>query len=280
MIPLSPYPFNRSGVLKAMSRVKVSSFTQADVEYLKEYAEVMAPVASALDKLQGEAQAYLGCLLPTLAVTMKRLEASIAATQKLAYCEPLVEALLAGTRKRFSKLMEDKECQLAAAFHPKFRLMWLEKFDQSLVKSVKTAMEKEVEKALQEKNQPVAAGSDTSFEGDGDREEDDFYAEFTQHSAKETRASASFKTKAVSLVNTWIATGSKGDFGDGAFMGEPVFKELFVKFNTPVPSSAAVERIFSIGKDILRAKRASLSDENFDILMFMRGNMHLVDKYM
>jgi hypothetical protein len=41
-----------------------------------------------------------------------------------------------------------------------------------------------------------------------------------------------------------------------------------------VPSSAAVERFFSLGKDIFRAKRATLSDNIFDILMFMKGNSH------
>jgi hypothetical protein len=53
-----------------------------------------------------------------------------------------------------------------------------------------------------------------------------------------------------------------------------VLSRLFVKYNTPVPSSAAVERFFSIGKDILRPKRASLSDDNFNMLMFRKGNMH------
>ncbi|KAG0721492.1 putative protein MSS51, mitochondrial [Chionoecetes opilio] len=36
---------------------------------------------------------------------------------------------------------------------------------------------------------------------------------------------------------------------------------------------AAVERLFSLGKDINRAKRSSLSDENFNMVMFMKGNM-------
>ncbi len=52
---------------------------------------------------------------------------------------------------------------------------------------------------------------------------------------------------------------------------------LFCKYNTPIPSSAAVERMFSMGKDILRAKRATLSDENFNMLMFMKGNRHIFD---
>jgi hypothetical protein len=35
-----------------------------------------------------------------------------------------------------------------------------------------------------------------------------------------------------------------------------------------------VERFFSLGKDIFRAKRTSLSDSSFNMLMFMKGNSH------
>src|SRR5678815_3803017 len=51
---------------------------------------------------------------------------------------------------------------------------------------------------------------------------------------------------------------------------------LFIKYNAPLPSSAAVERIFSIGGDILRAKRSALTDFNFEHLIFLKGNMDLV----
>ncbi len=83
-----------------------------------------------------------------------------------------------------------------------------------------------------------------------------------------------YKTNAVKLEGTWLAGPSKVDLGDVAFMGEKVLSKLFVKFNTPVPSSAAVERFFSQDKDILKAKRASLANETFETLMFIRGNKH------
>ncbi len=108
-----------------MTRIKLSNFTNADILYLKEYAQVMSPVATALDMLQGENQAYLGCLLPTLAVSMMKLENNLSGAVPLTFCKPLVMALLQGIKKRFDPLLNDLECQLAAAFHPRFRLMWL-----------------------------------------------------------------------------------------------------------------------------------------------------------
>ena len=53
---------------------------------------------------------------------------------------------------------------------------------------------------------------------------------------------------------------------------------IFFRYNTAVPSSAAVERLFSLGKDIKRAKRSSLSDNNFNMLMFLKGNEHLAKR--
>ena len=52
--------------------------------------------------------------------------------------------------------------------------------------------------------------------------------------------------------------------------------DLFKKYNAPLPSSAAVERLFSSAGDILRAKRSSLSNIHFEQLVFVRGNMHLL----
>ena len=52
----------------------------------------------------------------------------------------------------------------------------------------------------------------------------------------------------------------------------------FKKYNTSLPSSASIERVFSCGSDILRPKRASLASPNFENLVFLKTNMALVDK--
>jgi len=54
------------------------------------------------------------------------------------------------------------------------------------------------------------------------------------------------------------------------------FQQLFIEFNTSIPSNAAVERLFSLVKDVLKSKRAGLSDEHFEMLVFLKGNtVHL-----
>ena len=54
--------------------------------------------------------------------------------------------------------------------------------------------------------------------------------------------------------------------------------DLFIKYNTPLPSSASVERMFSFGSDILRPKRATLRSPNFENLVFMKVNLNIIKK--
>lgn len=54
--------------------------------------------------------------------------------------------------------------------------------------------------------------------------------------------------------------------------------DTFIKYNTPLPSSAAVERLFSCAGDVLRAKRSSLDEVNFEDLVFLKGNMSLLEE--
>jgi len=68
-------------------------------------------------------------------------------------------------------------------------------------------------------------------------------------------------------------------------LGLPVFRlnevnfalvnKMFVAKNTALPSSAAVERLFSIGGQILTPQRKGLSDEHFEELLMLRANRHL-----
>ena len=51
------------------------------------------------------------------------------------------------------------------------------------------------------------------------------------------------------------------------------FLQLFVRYNTPIPSSAAVERVFSLGMDTLKPKPRNLSDNYFEMLVFLKEKL-------
>ncbi|KAG0721138.1 hypothetical protein GWK47_006515 [Chionoecetes opilio] len=50
--------------------------------------------------------------------------------------------------------------------------------------------------------------------------------------------------------------------------------DVFVKYNTAIPSSAAVERLFSQGSEIMKAKRASLTSDSFERLIGLHEREH------
>uniref|UniRef100_A0A672NZU5 BED-type domain-containing protein n=1 Tax=Sinocyclocheilus grahami TaxID=75366 RepID=A0A672NZU5_SINGR len=52
----------------------------------------------------------------------------------------------------------------------------------------------------------------------------------------------------------------------------PNIKNILLKFNTPTPSSAPVERLFSLGDLVLTPRRNRLSDKRFEKLLLMRYN--------
>ena len=49
----------------------------------------------------------------------------------------------------------------------------------------------------------------------------------------------------------------------------PNFKKMHMKYNTPTPSSAPVERLFSLGGLVLSPKRNRLCDRRFEKLLLM-----------
>ena len=251
-----------------MTRLNIDPFTSDDILFLEEYASVTEPVATAIDVMEGEEHAYLGCVLPTVVRTATLLEDALL-TRPLIYCGPLVRALLEGIRERFGPLFEDRECQLAAGFHPRFRLVWLEKHDAAQVGRVRQAMEEAVEECLND--MPASSKSEDAFQ----EEDPNGTTTLSQTPIEDScQTGHNNKTKAVDIVENWLAGGpSEKDLVE-AFRGQPaVLSKLFVRYNTPLPSSDALERFISQGKETLH--RATLLEDNLAVLMFLNCNPHL-----
>lgn len=63
------------------------------------------------------------------------------------------------------------------------------------------------------------------------------------------------------------------DISTRALLKYPCLLEAFLKFNAALPSSAAVERLFSCAGQILVPRRCKLSDKMFEKLVFLRYKM-------
>ena len=53
----------------------------------------------------------------------------------------------------------------------------------------------------------------------------------------------------------------------------PIIKMLFIKYNSILPSSAPVERMFSIATNINKPKRNKLNDTKFTLLVLLKSNI-------
>ena len=230
-----------------------------DINFFKEYVTIMKPVAVSLDILQGEDKAYAGILLPVLTVCLRKLTAARAS--RILYCEPLLNALLNGIKARFAVQLNDEEFILAAAFHPQFKLKWWEGEEEKL-RAVKTKMINLVRSKLISRTQKSCSSSD-----------EEERAETAETFFSDLRKFDRNVDEAEQLVSRYLEEPVSTSLPDALSFPCVAFTELFRKYNTPIPSSAAVERLFSLGKDILKPKRARLSDEHFEMLVFLKGNM-------
>lgn len=57
----------------------------------------------------------------------------------------------------------------------------------------------------------------------------------------------------------------------------PALIKTFLKYNTPLPSSAPVERLFSTGSNVMTTKRSRLNDELFEKLILLKQNKVTLD---
>ena len=93
--------------------------------------------------------------------------------------------------------------------------------------------------------------------------EDDFFA-FEEQVNESTDTLMSVETEVTSYLNSSPVMESLHLF--------PRIKKIALRYNAPTPSSAPVERLFSLGSLVLTPKRNRLSDERFQRILLMRFN--------
>ncbi|XP_075309263.1 uncharacterized protein LOC142370722 [Odontesthes bonariensis] len=103
------------------SALKIAMFTPVELAFLAEYMKTMAPVAKALDVLQGETYVQMGWLVPTITILKNKLQNLRLSTK---FCRPLIDALLKGLEKRFEHILTEPELIAAAILVPKFKTSW------------------------------------------------------------------------------------------------------------------------------------------------------------
>ena len=101
----------------------------------------------------------------------------------------------------------------------------------------------------------------------------DFYSSLKTITSSSTE-SASIHPSSVELTQYFAAKTTSNWSCLDAF---PNLKTLSLKFNAPLPSSASVERIFSLGGRVFTPSRTRLTDEHFEMIVFLKFNQKLLD---
>lgn len=232
------------------------AFHPNEVTFITEYCMVMKHVAEALDILQAERNCFLGTIIPTLLALRTKL---LMVKHEVKLVSPLLSAVLVGLETRFGPSFEADDLIIATVTLPQFRLRWCT--DDGMREKARNLLKYEMSLTRSSVVKDVASAKSTSSEDFPDEGFFTFETGFSQQAST-----------AQSELELYLADERKSLDTLHKF---PLVKEVFLKFNTGIPSSAPVERLFSLGGQIMTPRRNRLSDEHFEMLVLLRANKDL-----
>ncbi|CAL9694236.1 unnamed protein product [Knipowitschia caucasica] len=223
--------------------LKLPMLSPAEIAFLSEYVKIMCPVAKAIDVLQGETNVQMGWLIPTITLLKTKLQ-HLRLSSKC--CVPLIDALQSGLQKRFGEMLKDPELIAASILVPKFRRCWTT--DEGLLQLGLDYIKSHL------KELPVTVSDSTPSS-----EEDDFFSPIKQGNLQEN-------TK---QLESYLACPNDTMEILKSF---PAVLNLSLQLNTPLPASAACERLFSTAGLIFRPKRARIHSQNLENMLLLKLN--------
>lgn len=236
-------------------------FRDQEFEYIEEYLSCTKPIAEALDILQKESNTYYGILLPTLLALRNNLQKLT--RNDFVFCKPLSEVLIESVEKRFdiffnisSYSTQAENAIIAALCYPRFKNKWLSCFDPRHHSGLRNLL---LATALKEFSAKAAPSDKTC----NDLKEDDFYNFDSDPSRSEPQS------KAEDLIERFFADGSR----DLIILERyPEIKNIFLKYNTPLPSLGPVERLLSHA-NIIHCLSTNKVSDMFEQKVVLKANL-------
>ena len=150
--------------------------------------------------------------------------------------------------------MNKEDALLAAVTCPKFKLRWLK--DEQRREQLRDLLTAECRKIVPDDEASVPLPVPTTSHC----AESDFF----EFEAEQESYTYSIEQEVVDYLRSGYEIESVNKFSN--------IRKMFLKYNAPTPSSAPVERLFSLGGLVLNPKRNRLSDKRFERLVLMRYN--------
>lgn len=239
------------------ARLEVARLQPEETAFLKEYVAVFHPLAFALELFQAEQKCYLGLVIPTLLSLKNKLSEQ---KDSAAYLGEVIAAVVGAIDARFRELFGSTEARIATATTPQFRLWWMGASEREDMCALLAAEASQMD--------PVdAAEANTSRRLATIESEDDFF------SYGSVKPAAQLQQRGVmDEVRKYVEGSGKSldclqDF--------PRVKQLFLKYNTTLPSAAPVQRLFSQKGNLVTSQRNFLTDDYFERIQLLRYNRNL-----
>lgn len=247
-------------------KINVNKLKINELDFFSEYIQILEPIATAIDVLQGEKNCYLGYVLPTLYV----IKTKLTEISHLKHCEIMRVTILENFEKRFRDLLDIKsiKCKshiLATISIPKFKLKWVPA-ENDFMEICKSLFLNECENIYISNNKSDGNESSSTCSSV------DFFQSLNKlnNNFPESTQNLDCRTNK-SQVEALLYLDSKNRNID-SLNQFPIVKKIFLKYNTSLPSSAPVERLLSTGGQILTPRRNRLTDENFEMFLFLKNN--------
>jgi hypothetical protein len=183
----------------------------------------------------------------------------------LTVCQPLASLLVNAIDRRFAHVLFDTKAKLAAVVSPQFKLDWTDSAveKEELINVLKATVFNlhALESRFASTQSSSSDGGEPSWEAKGD-----FFAGLK--AKRQRKAAVPSSNPCVTEVDNYLEDPSSEL--SSLFKYPNIFK-LYVKLNTGLPASAAVERLFSLGGRVFTPLRANMTSEHFEMLVFLRA---------
>lgn len=239
------------------ARLEVPRMQPEEMAFLKEYVTVFHPLAFALELFQAEQKCYLGLVIPTVLSLKNKLNEQKDAAN---YLGEVINAIVVAIDVRFQELFDSTEAKFATATTPQFRLWWMNASEREDMCSLLATEASQIEpSSLIEANPSRRLSTIES--------EDDFFSYGPVKPAVQIQQRGVMEEIRKYVEGTGKSLECLQDF--------PRMKQLFLRYNTTLPSTAPVQRLFSQKGNLVTSQRNFLTDDYFERIQLLRYNSNV-----